>query len=98
MWNETGTYEDNVRTFQGTQDDMIDLEGFYGKITFKIIDVKKDSITLETNQAMSLRSGENGRIDLTTQDTKFIVQKNHFIILDTPTTDSGFSYKIEFKG
>lgn len=95
-WGEYGVSDNIVREFEVKKDDIIysNNKG-YGDLTFEIISVSSQSITIKTNKPMSSRKSENDGIDLRSEETKFILKKGNTIFLTTPTMDGGANYKLE---
>lgn len=97
-WNQNSNSNENTKKFEAKKNDIIKINSSWNQeITFEIIDIKNKSITIKTSQVMSLRYDENSGINLKSKETKFIINKNNQVILDTPTMDVGASYKIEIK-
>lgn len=97
-WNQHGNSNENTKQFEAKKNDIIKINSSWNEeITFKIIDIKNKSVTIKTSQVMSLRYDENNGINLKSKETKFIINKDSQIILETPTMDVGASYKIEIK-
>lgn len=74
-------------------DDEIKVNGGLGdEITFKIIKVNKDSITIKTSEKIS----EN-KIDLLSIEDEFVIIKGKETKLNRLLTDMGVSYTIKLK-
>lgn len=68
----------------------------YEDVTFEIIKVSEKSITVKSNCPLSILK-ENKTINLLSDETEFIINKEDKICLCTPTCDGGGSWEIEFK-
>ncbi len=99
-WSEYGVNSDDkiIREFKVNEGDIIYSENkMFKDITLTIAKIEKDSITIETNEPMSLRKSEDDGIDLLTKETKFVLKRGETFILTTPTMDAGVNYKFELK-
>lgn len=97
-WNEYGSDDSIVRELTVKKGDIIfsNLQSF-DEITFTITKSKRNSITIKTNQPMSLKENEENKIDLQSEKTDFTLEKGNTIFLTTPTMDAGATYKLELK-
>ena len=94
FWNESGEQNHNKELKLNIKlDDEIKVNGGLGdEITFKIIKVNKDSITIKTSEKIS----EN-KIDLLSIEDEFVIIKGKETKLNRLLTDMGVSYTIKLK-
>lgn len=92
IWNETGNSKESTKEYEIKKGDVIELnDNWSDKITFKVLKITKNSITIKTSEAMSLN-----KINLRSKETRFKLNKNELSELYTLTTDAGASYDIVF--
>lgn len=99
-WSDGGSSTSTTDTFDVTKGDRVDFDGEFdipnGSFSFKLIKVSEESITIRTDEPMSLRT-EGGGINLNSEETEFTIEQGESIRLDTLTMDAGAGYTIEYK-
>lgn len=91
-WNQDGSSKKDEKEYKIKKNDVIKVNvNWSNEITFKVLNISKNSITIETSEAMSLNS-----INLRSKETKFKINKKGASTLHTLTMDAGASYKITF--
>lgn len=91
-WSEGGVSKERTKQYEIKKNDVIKVNiNWSDEITFKVLNIANDSITIETSEAMSLNN-----INLTSKETKFKINKSESSTLHTLTMDAGASYKIVF--
>ena len=99
-WADGGSATTTTDTFDVTKGDRVDFDGNFntpnGNFGFELIKVSEGSITIRTDEPMSLRT-EGGGINLNSEETEFTIEKGGVIRLDTLTMDAGAGYTIEYK-
>lgn len=99
-WADGGSSTSTTDTYNVTKGDHVDFDGKFntpnGKFGFDLIQVSEDAITIRTSEAMSLRTEEGG-VDLSSDETEFVIEKGEEIILNTLTMDAGAAYTIAYK-
>lgn len=91
FWGEDGVqYHNKEITLNIKLNDEIKVNnGVGGELTFEVIKVNKDYITIKTSEEMSCKT-----VDLLSQDDEFIIKKNEETKLNRLVTDVGFSYTL----
>lgn len=91
FWNEFGEqYHNKELKYTIKLNDEIKVNGGLGdEITFKIIKVNKDFITIRTSEEMSQTI-----VNLLSQEDKFIIKTGEETKLNRLVTDMGISYTI----
>lgn len=91
FWNVSGEqYHNKELKFNIKLNDEIKVNGgLNDEITFKIIEVNKDHITIKTSEEMSEK-----KIDLLSIEDEFIIRKGEEAKLNRLLTDMGVSYTI----
>lgn len=91
FWNESGEqYHNKELNYNIKLNDEIKVNGGLGdELTFKVIKISKDSITIKTSEKMSQKI-----VNLLSQDTKFTIKKGEETKLNRLVTDMGISYTI----
>ncbi len=94
IWNESGEQVHNKELkFNIKLDDEIKVNGGLGdEITFKIIKVNKNSITIKTSEKMS----EN-ITNLLSDEDEFVIRKSEETKLNRLLTDMAVSYTIKLE-
>jgi len=94
FWRENGEQYHNKEITQNIKlNDEIKVNNGEGdELTFKVIKVNKDSITIKTSEEMSCKTA-----DLLVQDDKFIIKKDEETKLNRLLTGIGVSYTIILK-
>lgn len=101
-WNGWDAYYEPVEVteeYTVEEGDTINLDKYSmsDDFNFKIVSIKDKSIIIETNQSMSGSEVDYPYIDLSSDETFFVVLKGEKIKLVTPSTDCGDIYIIEYK-
>lgn len=91
FWGEYGEQYHNKEIILNIKlnDEIKVNNGVGGELTFKVIKVNKDSITIKTSEEMSCKTA-----DLLTLDDEFIIKKDEETKLNRLLTDIGISYTI----
>lgn len=91
FWSESGEqYHNKELNYNIKLNDEIKVNGGLGdELTFKVIKISKDSITIKTSEKMSQKI-----VNLLSQDTKFTIKKGEETKLNRLVTDMGISYTI----
>ena len=99
-WADGGASTSITDTFEVEKGERVDFDDKFntpnGNFGFELIKVSEESITIRTNEAMSLRTEEGG-INLNSEENEFTIEKGEEIILNTLTMDAGAAYTIEYK-
>ena len=100
VWADGGSSTSTTDTFGVAKGDRVNFDGKFntpnGNFSFELIKVSEESITIRTDEPMSLRTEEGG-INLNSEETEFTIEKGDAIRLDTLTMDAGAGYTIEYK-
>lgn len=100
VWSDGGASTATTDTFEVTKGDRVDFDGKFntpnGNFGFELIKVSEESITIRTDEAMSLKTEEGG-INLNSEETEFTMEKGEEIILNTLTMDAGAAYTIRYE-
>lgn len=94
FWRENGEQYHNKEITQNIKlnDEIKVNNGVGDELTFKVIKVNKDSITIKTSEEMSCKTA-----DLLVQDDEFIIKKDEEAKLNRLLTGIGVSYTIILK-
>lgn len=99
-WADGGSSTTTSDTFNVTKGERVDFDGKFntpnGNFGFELIKVSEGSITIRTDEPMSLLTEEGG-VNLNSEETEFTIEKGEEIILNTLTMDEGAAYTIEYK-
>mgnify|MGYP000774632305 CR=1 FL=1 len=97
MWYAPEECDTQVRELKARKDDIIQsISPGYEDVAFEIIKVSEKSITVKSNQPLSILK-ENKKINLDSNETEFVINRGEKIQLHTPTFDGGGCWEIEFE-
>lgn len=94
IWGESGEqYHNKELTLNIKLNDEIKVDGGLGdEITFKVIKVDKNSITIKTSEEMSQKI-----VNLLSTETEFIIKMDEETKLNRLVTDMGISYTLKLE-
>lgn len=94
FWDESGEqYHNKELTLNINLNDEIKVDGGLGdEITFKVIKVDKNSITIKTSEEMSQKI-----VNLLSIETEFIIKMDEETKLNRLVTDMGISYTLKLE-